>query len=87
MVQKLYSVYDSKASYFLTPWPCRNDGMARREFAGVCSNPDSPMGKFPADFVLFQVGEYDDHDAKLTSAVPPVRLCDGVEVLQIAKGA
>jgi len=30
MVQSLYSVYDSKASYFLTPWPSRSDGVARR---------------------------------------------------------
>ena len=85
MTQELYAIHDNKASFFMTPWPCRNVGIARREFAGACANPETAMGKFPADFVLYHVGEYDDHDASVKSLTLPVRICDGVEILQMAK--
>ena len=84
MTQKLFAIYDAKASFFMTPWPCRNVGIARREFASACSNPESAIGKFPADFVLHEIGEYNDNDAQIKSAIPPIRICDGVEVLQVA---
>ena len=85
MTQELYAIHDNKASFFMTPWPCRNVGIARREFASACANPETAIGKFPADFVLYHVGEYDDHDASVKSLTPPVRICDGVEILQMAK--
>lgn len=84
MTQKLFAIYDSKASYFLTPWPCRNIGIARREFASACNNPESAMGKFPLDFVLYEIGEYNDTDGQVYSKTPAERICDGVEVLQLA---
>ena len=84
MTQELYAIHDNKASFFMTPWPCRNVGIARREFASACANPETAMGKFPADFVLYHIGEYDDHDASVKSLTPPVRICDGVEILPMA---
>ena len=33
MTQEMYAIHDNKASFFMTPWPCRNVGIARREFA------------------------------------------------------
>lgn len=85
MTQKLYAIYDNKASYFMTPWPCRNEGLARREFASACQNPDSALGKFPSDYVLHEIGEYNDNDAVITGTQPPARICDGLEVLQAVK--
>lgn len=84
MTQNLFAIYDNKASFFMSPWPCRNVGIARREFAQACANPEAPMGKFPSDYVLYEIGEYNDNDAIVKSFTPPVRVCDGVEVLQIA---
>lgn len=83
MTQELFAIYDNKASFFMTPWPCRNVGIARREFGAACSNAESAMGKFPADYVLYQIGEYNDNDAVVKSLTPPVRICDGAEILQI----
>lgn len=87
MTQKLFAIYDAKASFFMSPWPCRNVGIARREFAAACSNSESAIGKFPADFVLHEIGDYNDNDAQIKSNTPPIRICDGVEVLQVAAGA
>lgn len=82
MIQKMYTVYDAKASYFLTPWPARSEGIARREFASACQNPEAPMHKYPADFILYEVGAYNDADGALTAVSPVIRICDGVEILQ-----
>ena len=83
MKQEMYAIHDNKASFFMTPWPCRNVGIARREFASVCANKDTSMGKFPADYTLYHVGEYDDNTAIVKSLTPPVRIADGVEILQM----
>nr|QJB20042.1 MAG: nonstructural protein [Microvirus sp.] len=82
MVQKLYAIYDSKASFFLSPWLSRAPGIAEREFGVACHNPESSLGKFPVDFVLYEIGEYNDADAVIKSFTPPLRLCDGREALQ-----
>lgn len=87
MTQKLFAIYDTKAAYFMSPWPCRNEGIAKREFASACSNSESAMGKFPADYVLHEVGEYNDIDASVKSSTPAIRIADGVEILQLAAGA
>ena len=83
MTQKLFAIYDTKASFFMSPWPCRNVGIARREFAQACQNPETPMGKFPTDYVLHEIGEYNDNDGSVVCTTPPARICDGVEILQV----
>lgn len=85
MTQELFAIYDNKASFYMTPWPCRNVGIARREFGSACANSESAMGKFPADYVLYQIGEYNDNDATVKSLTPPVRICDGLEILQLTE--
>lgn len=82
----LYAIYDTKASYFMTPWPCRNVGIARREFATAVSNKDTALGRYPADYVLYHVGEYNDADGTVASLTPACRICDGVEILQVVDG-
>ena len=72
MTQKMFAIYDNKASFFMSPWLCRNDGIARREFASACSDPKTPFAKYPADFVLHEIGSFDDHDAVLVSITPPL---------------
>lgn len=84
MKHQLFCIFDNKASYFLPPWPCRNVGTARREFLTACQTPKMAFSEFPADYVLYAVGEFDDADAKFTPFQPPQRVCDGVEILQMA---
>lgn len=84
MVHEMYAIQDVKAAYFLNPWPCRHPNIARREFAEAVKNSNSPMSQFPADYVLYHVGDYDDTCARMRSLPTPERMCDGVEVLQMA---
>jgi len=67
MKHQAYSVYDSKAKFFSHPFYCQNDEIAIRNFTQAASDPASQLCKFPADFSLFLIGNYDDEIGFLTS--------------------
>lgn len=60
MVKKVFGVFDAKAGIYL-PTVCRHSkGEFIREMIEVGRNKDTMIGKFPADFTLFELGEWDD---------------------------
>jgi len=70
---KIYSVYDSKGEFFDKPFIQRNAADAVRGFEmAVNGDHDSMIKRFPADYTLFEIGEWDDmtgtavmHSAKI----------------------
>lgn len=68
MITKIYTVYDSKLDAYMTPFFMQSKGAAIRAFSDTVNEPNSPFYKHPADFTLFEIGEYDDATAKITSA-------------------
>lgn len=56
---KLYSVYDKKAMFFDSPFCVENDIQAARAFDQAVNDPRSTLSKYPADFALYCLGEYD----------------------------
>lgn len=67
MILKIFTVYDSKAEAYLQPFYMQSKGAAVRAFADSCNDPQSQFFKHPEDFTLFELGEYDDSTAKITS--------------------
>lgn len=59
MIKNMYCIYDSKGETYTEPMYHDNDAVAIRWATGVVSNPDHPLAKFPEDFTLFLLGEYD----------------------------
>jgi len=60
MKTKMYTVLDTKAVAFLSPWFASTHALAFRNCEKACRNPESPFRQFPADFNLFCIGEFDD---------------------------
>ena len=60
MIMKVFAVYDSKACHFGPPFFDRTVGSAVRGFEDACNNEKSELCKFPSDYTLFEIGEYDD---------------------------
>lgn len=56
----VFSIYDSAAGYYKEPFCCNNKGIALREFADACNNPQTFLGKHPADYTLFLIGTFND---------------------------
>ena len=66
------AVFDSKAECFSVPIFTQARGVAVRGFSDAANNPDHDYGRHPADYTLFELGEYDQasgavvmHDAKV----------------------
>lgn len=77
-----FSVYDEKVQAFNAPFFAPTVGSAVRSFADIVNDERSRIHQHPGDYVLYQVGTFDDEDASFESKVPPVRLGAGQEYIQ-----
>lgn len=60
MKTKMYSLFDSKAAVYGTPFFMPNDATALRAFTELVNDRQSTVYKYPEDFTLFTFGEFDD---------------------------
>jgi len=63
---KMFSIYDSVAEVYNRPFFLPNKNVALRQFANMCSDPDSQVSLNPTDYTLFELGTWDDSNCKLT---------------------
>lgn len=69
MVSKMFAIYDLKAKNFWPPYCSVTPGVGIREFATMVKSPQTGLSKFPEDYVLYQIGTYDDAQGVVTSEV------------------
>jgi hypothetical protein len=81
MILKVYTVYDSKAEAFLQPFFSQSKGVAIRSFQEAVRDEKSNISKYPEDFTLFELGEYDDANSKFNLHNTPQSLGVAVEFL------
>ena len=60
MPKKVLTVYDSKTEEYHDPFFQKTTGEALRTWTAWCNNEETPMYKNPEDFLLLEVGEWDD---------------------------
>lgn len=70
MLLRAYSVFDQAVGAFLPPFFCRARGEALRSFMEACSDPKHMFGRYNADYVLYDCGEFDDGSGIFTSGLP-----------------
>lgn len=61
----LYSVKDTKLGKMGLPFIAPNDDIAKRMLAETMQNNDTTISKYPEDFQLFKLGEYDELTGEL----------------------
>lgn len=67
MLFKVFAIYDSKAQAYYPPFFQATVGLATRIFGDMANNPESTVGRYPADYTLFEIGTYDDQTAKMVA--------------------
>lgn len=82
MKQQCFSILDAKTGYFNVPYFSPTVASGRRAFQEVCRDENSLVHKYPDDFQLWHIGEFDDNDGHLTSFDPPGMLCKATEFIQ-----
>ena len=59
MVLKMVVVFDSKSDTYEFPQFVRASGEAVRSFQTLVNDGKSIFFRYPADFILFEIGEFD----------------------------
>lgn len=70
MLWQVFSVYDSKARAFLTPFFLPTVEVAVRAVTEAVSDPSHQFAKHSADYTLYRVGQFDDARGELEPQQP-----------------
>ena len=82
MKQILFSIYDSKAQAYFPPFCLHNPQMAIRQFSDMVNDPETRISKHAEDYTLFQIGEFDDSNAKINISKDfPKSLSNGIQLV------
>lgn len=60
MLHKTFAIFDSCAHAFLPPFNLPRSEMAQRAFADCINSKSHQFSEHPEDYVLFQIGTFDD---------------------------
>jgi len=79
---KVFSVYDSKAKAWLPPFVAVNAAVAIRSFESAANSTQHEFHRFATDFILFEVGAWDEHSGELLNVAEKVSLGVAIEFLK-----
>lgn len=80
---RMFAILDSAVEAYNTPFTARTVQEALRMFALACSK-EGQFQTNPRDFVLYEIGSYDDSSGMLEPQEPR-RLISAAECIQAAK--
>lgn len=64
MMLKVFGIYDSKAEAYLSPFFMKSKGEAIRALSNHVNDPQHNFCKYAEDFTLFELGTWNDSNAK-----------------------
>lgn len=77
---KMYAIRDSKAEAFHPPFYKGTHGEAERDFRNLINDSQSQPSKYPEDFDLYYVGEWDRLSGKVQPLDTPQHIIKGVQL-------
>ena len=83
MKMNAYSIFDTKALQYHLPFFQPADGAAVRMLMDLANDPNTTIGRHPSDFVLYQVGHYDDTLGDIQPCAPLRHVIDAVALVRI----
>lgn len=86
MILKVFSVYDTKTKSYSNPFYSPTPDSAIRAFVDITNNPKSDVNRHPSDYILHQIGEFDDSTGLLTPQTPVINLGIGSDYLKSMPG-
>lgn len=80
MTLEIFSVFDSKAEAFGQPFFAPTVAVAIRSFVGSAQSASAQLAQYPADFVLYHVGTFDQATGVLAVKDSNVAIGDGLQL-------
>jgi len=87
MLLKMYSIRDQKAEVFNTPFFQKTHGEAERNFHTAANDPQTSLSKYPEDFDLYYLGEYDDNSGRTKPLDTPQHMLKAVQAITNKKAS
>lgn len=85
MIYNLYSIYDEITQSFSYPFHSINERAAIRSFQHVSMDKNSSIFHSPSDFILYDIGIFDDSTAQFSSHSQPVRVITAQQAINAIK--
>lgn len=82
MILKAYTIHDSKALQYHSPWFAVSDGAACRIVADLANDLQTMIGRHPRDYTLWLCGTYDDSSGLFTPVQPLVHVMDVIALVR-----
>jgi len=70
MFLNAYTLLDMKTGMHLPPFFQHHDEMAKRMLYEACCDERSSLAKYPSDYVLLKIGQFDDSVGQLINMNP-----------------
>jgi hypothetical protein len=80
IVIQLYSVFDRKAKVYNTPMFLVNDQVALRVFHSMVFDKDTMVSRYPEDYILYRVGEFNTLDGIVKGSCYPEEIAQGIQL-------
>jgi len=81
MILKMFCVRDSKGEVYNQPFFQRTHGEAERNFRTLAIDEKSQIAKYPEDYDLYYLGEYDDITGKIRPLDTPQHVLKAANAL------
>lgn len=82
MLLKVFSVLDSKIGAFGVPFVAVSGPAAQRLLSVTVRDGESLLSRFPEDYALYEIGNFDDQTGELCPCVP-VSVCSCVQLKEV----
>lgn len=83
---KMFTIYDSKAAAFLQPFFAATTAVAVRSFSAAARQEGHDFHNYAEDYTLFELGEFDQENAKMMLCDSPKSICLASTVLAADNG-
>ncbi len=78
----MFSIRDAKAEIFNPPFFKTTAGEAERDFHQAVNDPSTMLNKYPTDYDLYYLGEYDDMSGKFSNLESPQHVIKAVQLIK-----
>ena len=82
---QVMSIRDGKAGAFLPPYYCPTVAVGLRQFTFAIQDESTDFGKWPEDYVLFHLGQFDHESGTFQLLDTPELVMTGLQGLKAHK--
>lgn len=85
MKLKVFAVYDTAVGSYMQPFFMQSKGQAIRSWLDAVNDEKTQFNHHPADFTLFELGEYDEDTGTFTNLEAKLPLGTALDLISKAK--